>query len=110
MTSVGSATETLSTSVGPVPTSRVDLWARRIAAGLVAAVAAYGSYEHRRAFALHGGADTTSAGLRRFSVDGPRVLAGQMTDGIATGVRLVGRYVVARGDLAGATGAVYSRW
>ncbi len=59
----------------PVSTSRVDLWARRVAAGLVAAVAAYGSYEHQRAFAFHGRADPTSAGLWPLSVDGLLVLA-----------------------------------
>ena len=62
-------------SLAPVSASRTDLWARRIAAALVAAVAAYGSYEHQRAFALHGGADLTSAELWPLSVDGLLVLA-----------------------------------
>jgi Protein of unknown function (DUF2637) len=75
MTSHGSPSKTLSTGSGPGSISSLDLWARRIAAGLVAAVAAYGSYEHQRAFALQGGADTTSAGLWPFSVDGLLVLA-----------------------------------
>jgi hypothetical protein len=62
-------------ALGPVSASRTDLWARRIAACLVAAVAAYGSYEHQGAFALHGGADPTSAELWPLSVDGLLVLA-----------------------------------
>src|SRR6266568_338903 len=75
MTFHESPTETSATGLGPVSTGLAELWARRIAAGLVAAVAAYGSYEHQRAFALHGGADTTSAGLWPLSVDGLLVLA-----------------------------------
>lgn len=59
----------------PVSAARFDVWARRTAAALVAAVAAYGSYEHQRTFALAGGADATSAGLWPLSVDGLLVLA-----------------------------------
>lgn len=62
--------ETVAETRAPVSVSRTDLWARRIAAGLVAAVAAYGSYEHQRTFALHGGSDLTSAELWPLSVDG----------------------------------------
>lgn len=68
---VSQYTETLA----PVSASRTDLWARRVAAGLVAAVAAYGSYEHQRTFALRGGADITSAELWPLSVDGLLILA-----------------------------------
>jgi hypothetical protein len=52
-----------------------DVWVRRSCALIVAAVAAYGSYEHQRAFALRGGADATSAALWPLSVDGLLVLA-----------------------------------
>jgi hypothetical protein len=41
----------------------------------VAAVAAYASYEHQRAFALRGGTDPTGASLWPLSVDGLLVLA-----------------------------------
>src|ERR1700730_6203081 len=75
MTSHGSPSTTPSASSGPGSTSSLDLWARRIAAGLVAAVAAYGSYENQRAFALQGGADTPSAGLWPVSGDGRPVPA-----------------------------------
>jgi hypothetical protein len=37
---------------------------------VVTGVAAYASYEHQREFALHGGADATSAALWPLSVDG----------------------------------------
>ncbi len=37
-----------------------ELWLRRGCALVVAGVAAYGSYEHQRDFALHGGADPVS--------------------------------------------------
>jgi hypothetical protein len=47
-------------NVGP---AEFDVWVRRVAALVVAAVAAYASYQHQRAFALHGGADAASAGL-----------------------------------------------
>jgi uncharacterized membrane protein len=58
-------------------TSRRDreLWLRRGCALIVAAVAAYGSYQHQRDFALHGGADTVSAALWPLSVDGLLLLA-----------------------------------
>jgi hypothetical protein len=52
-----------------------ELWLRRGCALIVAAVAAYGSYEHQRAFALHGGADPISAALWPLSVDGLLLLA-----------------------------------
>lgn len=52
-----------------------DSWVRRGCALVVAAVASYGSYEHQRAFAVHGGADATSAALWPLSVDGLLVLA-----------------------------------
>ena len=51
------------------------MWVRRGCALIVAAVAAYASYEHQRAFALRGGADATSAALWPLSVDGLLVLA-----------------------------------
>jgi Protein of unknown function (DUF2637) len=53
----------------------LDVWVRRAGAAVVAAVAAYASYQHQRAFALHGGADPGSAGLWPLSVDGLLVLA-----------------------------------
>jgi multisubunit Na+/H+ antiporter MnhB subunit len=53
----------------------LDLWVRRACALLVAAVAAYASYQHQRSFALRGGADMTSAELWPLSVDGLLVLA-----------------------------------
>jgi hypothetical protein len=53
----------------------LDVWVRRAGAVVVAAVAAYASYQHQRAFALHGGADPGSAGLWPLSVDGLLVLA-----------------------------------
>jgi hypothetical protein len=53
----------------------LDVWVRRSGAVVVAAVAAYASYQHQRSFALHGGADPTSAGLWPLSVDGLLVLA-----------------------------------
>lgn len=48
---------------------------RRAYALVVAAVAAYASYEHQREFVLRGDADPTSAGLWSLSVDGLLVLA-----------------------------------
>ena len=53
----------------------VDLWVRRGCALIVAAVAAYSSFEHQRGFALHGGADATNAALWPLSVDGLLLLA-----------------------------------
>ncbi|MGH3468268.1 MAG: DUF2637 domain-containing protein, partial [Thermocrispum sp.] len=53
----------------------LDVWARRGCALVVAAVAAYASYERQREFALRGGADPTSAALWPLSVDGLLVLA-----------------------------------
>ena len=53
----------------------VDVWVRRVYALVVAAVAAYASYEHQREFVLRGGAEPTSAGLWSLSVDGLLVLA-----------------------------------
>jgi hypothetical protein len=52
-----------------------ELWLRRACALIVAAVAAYGSYKHQRDFALHGGADPTTAALWPLSVDGLLLLA-----------------------------------
>jgi hypothetical protein len=52
-----------------------DWWVRRGCALLVATVAAYGSYEHQRLFALRGGADGGSAAWWPLSVDGLLVLA-----------------------------------
>lgn len=56
---------------------RADLqtWVRRGCALIVAAVAAYSSYEHQQEFALRGGADPTSAALWPLSVDGLLLLA-----------------------------------
>ncbi len=53
----------------------LDVWVRRGCALVVAGVAAYASYQHQREFALHGGADVTSAALWPLSVDGLLVLA-----------------------------------
>lgn len=53
----------------------MDVWVRRGCTLIVAAVAAYSSYEHQREFALRGGADATSATLWPLSVDGLLVLA-----------------------------------
>jgi GNAT superfamily N-acetyltransferase len=55
--------------------STPEAWARRGCAIVVAAVAAYASYEHQRAFALRGGTDPTGASLWPLSVDGLLVLA-----------------------------------
>lgn len=52
-----------------------DVWVRHGCALVVASVAAYASYQHQREFALHGGADATSAALWPLSVDGLLVLA-----------------------------------
>ena len=51
------------------------LWLQRGCALIVAAVAAYGSYQHQREFALHGGADPVSAAMWPLSVDGLLLLA-----------------------------------
>jgi hypothetical protein len=56
-----------------------DVWLRRFSALVVAAVAAYASYEHQRRFAAAGGADATGARLWPLSVDGLVLLA---TDGL----------------------------
>jgi hypothetical protein len=55
--------------------SVAERWARRACALVVAAVAAYASYQHQRAFALQGGADSVSAALWPLSVDGLLLLA-----------------------------------
>lgn len=62
---------TLSTSRRP----GMEAWARRTSALVVAAVAAYSSYAHQRAFALDGGADPVAAALWPLSVDGLVILA-----------------------------------
>lgn len=54
---------------------RLEEWSRRTAALLVAAVAAYASYQHQRACAVHGGAHPMSASLWPLSVDGLLLLA-----------------------------------
>jgi hypothetical protein len=66
-----------------------DLWARRLGAFAVAAVAAYGSYQHQRGFALAGGADLTTARLWPLSVDGLLVLStsGLLRVGHRTSIR-----------------------
>lgn len=51
------------------------MWVRRGCTLIVAAVAAYSSYEHQRGFALHAGADPTNAMLWPLSVDGLLLLA-----------------------------------
>jgi lysylphosphatidylglycerol synthetase-like protein (DUF2156 family) len=51
------------------------VWLRRVSALVVAAVAAYASYQHQRRFALGGGADPLGAALWPASVDGLMVLA-----------------------------------
>src|SRR6266511_4614638 len=53
----------------------LDLWVRRSCALIVAAVAAYSSFEHQRVFALRFGADATNAMLWPLSVDGLLLLA-----------------------------------
>jgi Protein of unknown function (DUF2637) len=66
-------TETIETTR---PRSRErELWLRRGCALIVASVAAYGSYEHQRGFAQHGGADHVSAAMWPLSVDGLLLLA-----------------------------------
>jgi hypothetical protein len=72
----------------------LDVWVRRAGAFVVAAVAAYASYEHQRAFAVHGGADLTSARLWPLSVDGLLVLA-------TAGLLKSGRHAARRVRLAG---------
>ncbi|HEV2780213.1 MAG TPA: DUF2637 domain-containing protein [Actinophytocola sp.] len=67
-------TETRTESTRPRSRDR-ELWLRRGCALIVAAVAAYGSYEHQRDFALHGGADPVGAALWPLSVDGLLFLA-----------------------------------
>jgi hypothetical protein len=59
------------------PRARADLdvWVRRGCALVVAAVAAYASYEHQREYALVGGSDPVSAALWPLSVDGLLLLA-----------------------------------
>lgn len=52
-----------------------DMLVRRGCALIVAAVAAYSSFEHQRGFALRGGADATNAMLWPLSVDGLLLLA-----------------------------------
>nr|WP_078862840.1 DUF2637 domain-containing protein [Streptomyces sp. NRRL F-5123] len=52
-----------------------ERWSRRACAVVVAAVAAYASYEHQRTFALRGGADRAGAALWPLSVDGLLLLA-----------------------------------
>src|SRR5262249_43554120 len=52
-----------------------ELWLQRGCALIVAGVAAYGSYQHQRDFALHGGADPVSAARWPLSVDGLLLLA-----------------------------------
>ncbi|MFM9442543.1 DUF2637 domain-containing protein [Streptomyces acidiscabies] len=56
-------------------THGLDTWVRSLCAFTVAAVAAYASYIHQRAFALQGGADTVSASLWPLSVDGLLLLS-----------------------------------
>lgn len=60
---------------GEIRRPDLDVWVRRCCALVVAGVAAYASYQHQREFALHGGADLTSASLWPLSVDGLLVLA-----------------------------------
>ncbi|WP_344309474.1 DUF2637 domain-containing protein [Fodinicola feengrottensis] len=52
-----------------------DLWLRRFCGCVVAAVAAYASYQHQRMFAAMGGADSVSASLWPLAVDGLLLLA-----------------------------------
>ena len=52
-----------------------EVLARRACAVVVAAVAAYASYEHQRTFAVRGGADPVGASLWPLSVDGLLVLS-----------------------------------
>lgn len=68
---------------GPRRRAHLDVWVRRGCALIVAAVAAYASYEHQSEFARRGGADPTSAALWPLSVDGLLVLAtvGLLTSG-----------------------------
>jgi hypothetical protein len=66
--------ETRTESARPRSRDR-ELWLQRGCALIVAAVAAYGSYQHQRDFARHGGADPVSAVLWPLSVDGLLLLA-----------------------------------
>jgi hypothetical protein len=68
-------TDESSTEFGQAASSNLDVWIRRVAALVVAVVAAYASYRHQYGFALHGGADAASAGLWPLSVDGLLLLA-----------------------------------
>ena len=70
----------------PPHRSAWDTWARRLGA---AAVAAYGSYQHQRGFALARGADMTTARLWPLSVDGLLVLStsGLLRVGHRTSIR-----------------------
>jgi hypothetical protein len=63
------------TETGPRLRIDADLWLRRICALVVAAVAAYASYQHQRVFALSNGGDHTGAKLWPLSVDGLLLLA-----------------------------------
>jgi hypothetical protein len=68
----------VTTTIGPnQPRGQADLevWVRRGCTLIVAAVAAYSSYEHQRDFALRFGADATNAALWPLSVDGLLLLA-----------------------------------
>jgi hypothetical protein len=67
-------TETSTETTQPRNRDR-ELWLRRGCALIVASVAAYGSYQHQRHFALHGGADPISAAIWPLSVDGLLLLA-----------------------------------
>lgn len=67
-------TETSAETTRPHSRDR-ETWLRRGCALIVASVAAYGSYEHQRDFALHGGANPTTAVLWPLSVDGLLLLA-----------------------------------
>jgi len=69
-------TETAQTAETSRPRHRDhQLWLQRGCALIVAGVAAYGSYQHQREFALHGGADPVSAAMWPLSVDGLLLLA-----------------------------------
>lgn len=68
----------MTASIEPTrPRDRADVetWVRRGCTLIVAAVAAYSSYEHQREFALRFGADPTNAALWPLSVDGLLLLA-----------------------------------
>jgi hypothetical protein len=81
----------------------LDMVVRRACALIVAAVAAYSSFEHQRGFALRGGADSTNAMLWPLSVDGLLLLAtvGLLKPGQRTRRMRIAVWVAFLGCIAG---------